>query len=241
MDTNREILNNLIAINFFTIDNFIMEDNEELQKEFKTNCHIELKSTNWEEYKETFYNQRFDKYKNEGLPKDMIIEEELEFVESLPNENKKYKRLKRLYTRYLKALSSQPREEEINSDNSKADLASKVKNNAISDLKKIWLPEPKISVEDFIQKGIEKGLWNDSFEIITAKNSIYATGKTMLASIFIAFKGWAISSNIDSNKVGTVFCDVFNINIKETTKEPYKAFSSGNRKTIAEIKRTFGI
>jgi hypothetical protein len=38
----------------------------------------------------------------------MIIEEELEFVESLPNENKKYKRLKRLYTRYLKALSSQP-------------------------------------------------------------------------------------------------------------------------------------
>ena len=107
---NKEILNNLKAFTFFQI--IVTADHEfegEVSKNKKHwNNDSVLTPENWDHHKATFYNQRFDKYKNEGLPKDMIIEEELEFVESLPNENKKYKRLKRLYTRYLKALSSQP-------------------------------------------------------------------------------------------------------------------------------------
>jgi hypothetical protein len=145
-----------------------------------------------------------------------------------------HKILRTRYKIYLQDEINLPQEknqpQEKNIDNSEK----------IKKLKTIWLAESKISVEDFIQKGIEKGLWNDSFEIILAQNSTYSTGKTMLGSIFIAFKGWAISSNIDPNKVGAVFCNVFNIVIKTTTKEPYKAFSSGNPKVVTEIKRTFG-
>jgi hypothetical protein len=113
--------------------------------------------------------------------------------------------------------------------------------DAIEKLKKVWLADPKITVEDFIQKGIVKGLWNENLNIITARGSLYGTGKTMLGSIFIAFKGWAISNNIDSKKVGIVFCNVFNVDIKKATNEPYKAFSSGNSKTVTEIRRAFGI
>jgi hypothetical protein len=111
----------------------------------------------------------------------------------------------------------------------------------IKKLRTIWLADPKITVEDFIQKGIVKGLWNENLNIITARGSLYGTGKTMLGSIFIAFKGWAISNNIDSKKVGIVFCNVFNVDIKKATNEPYKAFSSGNSKTVTEIRRAFGI
>jgi len=111
----------------------------------------------------------------------------------------------------------------------------------IKKLKTIWLSEPRISVEDFIQKGIEKGLWSANLKILTAKGGLYGTGKTMLGSIFIALKDWAILNNINYNIVGEVFCEVFNIEIKETTKEKYKAFSSGNSKIITQIKRTFQV
>jgi len=92
----------------------------------------------------------------------------------------------------------------------------------IKKLKTIWLSEPRISVEDFIQKGIEKGLWSANLKILTAKGGLYGTGKTMLGSIFIALKDWAILNNINYNIVGEVFCEVFNIEIKETTKENTK-------------------
>jgi len=101
MNTNKEILKNLIANKFFTIDNFIMEYDEELQKEFKMNYRIKLKTENWNEYKETFYNQRFDAYKDEVFTKNQIINFEITETESLPNENKKYIALKENYTRLL--------------------------------------------------------------------------------------------------------------------------------------------
>ena len=101
MNTNKEILKNLIANKFFTIDNFIMEYDEELQKEFKMNYRIKLKTENWNEYKETFYNQRFDAYKDEVFTKNQIINFEITETESLPNENKKYIALKENYTQLL--------------------------------------------------------------------------------------------------------------------------------------------
>lgn len=112
---------------------------------------------------------------------------------------------------------------------------------AIKKLKTIWLAEPKISVEDFIQKGVNKGLWNENLKIITSRGSLYGTGKTLLSSIYFAFKDWAISSNTDYNEVGKAFCEAFNIEIKKATIEKYKAFSSGKPKIITEIKRTFGV
>ena len=101
MNTNKEILKNLIANKFFTIDNFIMEYDEELQKEFKMNYRIKLKTENWNEYKETFYNQRFDAYKDEVFTKNQIINFEITETKRLPSENKKYIALKDNYTRLL--------------------------------------------------------------------------------------------------------------------------------------------
>lgn len=109
------------------------------------------------------------------------------------------------------------------------------------ELNKIWLSEPKISIDDLLTLGIEKGIWNDEYQIITAKGSLYGTGKTMLGSLFIALKGFAVSENIDYKEAGKVFCSFFNIPINEKTKEPYKAFSSGNEKLIRELKRAFNI
>jgi len=109
-------------------------------------------------------------------------------------------------------------------------------------LKSIWLTDPRLSVEDFIQKGNDKGFWNDNFQLtLQRSSSTYGTGKTFLGNIFIAFKDWSIPNHLDYTEGGRIFCEVFNIKIKESTKEPYKAFSSANRKQIAEIKRTFGI
>ena len=109
------------------------------------------------------------------------------------------------------------------------------------ELNKIWLSEPKISVQNLLTLGIKKGIWNDEYQIITAKGSLYGTGKTMLGSLFIALKGFAVSENIDYKEAGKVFCSFFNIPINERTKEPYKAFSSGNEKLIRELKRAFNI
>lgn len=111
----------------------------------------------------------------------------------------------------------------------------------IKKLKGIWLPEAKITVENFIEMGIEKGIWDESLNLIIQKGSLYGTGKAALGSLSIALKGFTISNNTDYKKIGSVLCEVFEIKVNETTKEPYKAFSSGNNKLIPQFKRAFGI
>ena len=131
----------------------------------------------------------------------------------------------------------QPQNEAAIHENIESLYSKKVKQ-----LKQIWLPQPKLNVEEFIQKGIDKGFWNDDFKILLQKNtSTYGSGKTFLGNIFIAFKGWAISNDLDYKIAGEVFCDVFNIKIKQSTFEKYKLFCSGNSKQIAELKRSFDI
>jgi len=86
---------------FFKIDNFITKYNQETKKDQKSYQRIDLKPINWNEYKETFFNQRFDTYKDKGFTKNQIINFELTKVERLPNENEKYIALKDNYTRLL--------------------------------------------------------------------------------------------------------------------------------------------
>jgi len=75
---------------FFSIDNFVVEYHDEIKKEKEANKPIDLKPTNWNKYKEIFYNQRIDKYKSKGFTKELIIGFELNKVKNLPNENEKY-------------------------------------------------------------------------------------------------------------------------------------------------------
>lgn len=110
-----------------------------------------------------------------------------------------------------------------------------------TELSKIWLNEPKITVDNFLKLGIEKGIWNEQNNIITAKGKLYGTGKSLLGNLSIALKGYAISENTDYKEVGKAFCNTFNLPINEKTKEKFKAFSSGNEKQIILLKKAFNI
>lgn len=108
-------------------------------------------------------------------------------------------------------------------------------------LKEIWLPEPKISLEDFLNKGIEIGIWDNDYLIITKRGSLYGTGKIMLGSLSVALKGWAISNHLDHKNIGCAFCEFFNLEFKPNVKNRYKSFEVGNPKYISEFKRAFNI
>jgi hypothetical protein len=101
MNLRNRVNNKLANYNFFQIDNFVMEYYDEIKKEKKTNKPIGLKPINWNEYKETFYNQRINNYKNEGFTKNQIINFEITETKRLPSENKKYIALKDNYTQLL--------------------------------------------------------------------------------------------------------------------------------------------
>lgn len=104
-------------------------------------------------------------------------------------------------------------------------------------LSEIWLAEAKITISEVVQKGIENGLWSKNLELISKKNSDYGSGKTLLASLAIALRGNAISSNSDYKFIGKVFCKTFNITIQENIGDPYKAFAVGKPHLIQNFKR----
>lgn len=116
-----------------------------------------------------------------------------------------------------------------------------VKQDKLLFLEKIWLPDAKISVENLLKLGIDKGIWTEDYIIKVQKGSLYGTGKTLLGSLAIALKGYSISENTDYKMQGKAFCAFFNIPVKKTTNNPYKAFSSGNEKIIRAFKTQFNI
>jgi hypothetical protein len=101
MNLTNRVNNKLANYNFFQVDNFEMEYYDDIKREKKTNKPIGLNPINWNEYKETFYNQRINNYKNEGFTKNQIINFEITETKRLPSENKKYIALKDNYTRLL--------------------------------------------------------------------------------------------------------------------------------------------
>ena len=101
MNLKNRVNNKLANYNFFQVDNFEMEYYDDIKKEKKTNKPIGLNPINWNEYKETFYNQRINNYKNEGFTKNQIINFEITETKRLPSENKKYIALKDNYTQLL--------------------------------------------------------------------------------------------------------------------------------------------
>ena len=101
MNLKNRVNNKLANYNFFQVDNFEMEYYDDIKREKKTNKPICLNPINWNEHKETFYNQRINYYKNEGFTKNQIINFEITETKRLPSENKKYIALKDNYTRLL--------------------------------------------------------------------------------------------------------------------------------------------
>lgn len=108
-------------------------------------------------------------------------------------------------------------------------------------LKKIWLAESKLTIRDFLRKGIDNGIWDENLNLLVKRKSIYGSGKTLLGSLSVALRSYSINSNTDYKVVGNAFCQTFNISIKANTSDPYKSFQTGNGKYIKEIKRAFNI
>lgn len=103
----------------------------------------------------------------------------------------------------------------------------------------VWLNEPKISIEKLMKIGVQNKLWDENRNLLTTRDSLYSSNKSMLASLSIALKGNSIGSEINYNMVGESFCKTFNIEINPQTKDPYKSFSTGNPRVIKEFKRLF--
>ncbi len=108
-------------------------------------------------------------------------------------------------------------------------------------LSQIWLAEPKLSIDDFLQKGIDVGIWNENFDIIVKRGSLYGTGKTLLSNLAHAVRGYCISHQTDYKIIGKAFCEQFKIEISESTNEPYKVFNKENRAIKDQLKRAFSI
>jgi hypothetical protein len=223
----RSILDQISEFIFFQIKvntDFEFEGITHKNAKQKNNDSI-LTPENWEQHKETFFTQRMETYKN-SYTNNERIKLELERIENLPSIKEDYKILKDRYKNFLetkKVLPPQPIKKQK------------------TELYEIWLSNPKITIEDFLQLGIDKGIWNEQYNIITAKGSLYGTGKSLLGNLYIALKGYAINENTDYKLVGKAFCDTFNIKRNEKIKEPYKVFSSGNQKIIKQFKTAFSI
>lgn len=108
-------------------------------------------------------------------------------------------------------------------------------------LESIWLANPKISIQNLIKAGIDSKIWDEKCNLITQRNGLYGSGKRLLGSLSIALKDYSISEDIHYKKIGEVFCKKFNIVIKNETKDPYKAFGTGNSKIIKQFKRWLNV
>jgi hypothetical protein len=91
MISKNKIYKHFANPDFFKIDNFVMKYHDEINKEVEANEPIYLNPFNWDEHKETFYNQRIVSYKDKGYKtEEKKINSEKRKIENLPNENKKY-------------------------------------------------------------------------------------------------------------------------------------------------------
>lgn len=118
----------------------------------------------------------------------------------------------------------------------KNNITHKIIDQKLKPLEDLWLPNAKISLHNLLKIGIERKLWDNNYNIITKRNSLFGSGKSLLSSLSISLKGFAYPDTIDHKTIGSAFCSVFNISINKETKEPFKSFATGNPKYIREFK-----
>lgn len=184
-------------------------------------------------------------YKNNSLNEPDVLKLEILLKErEFVLENDTDSKSKNPKSRYIKVLKRWLKDEKqfiseitpyikkVEQDNAKTSKSA---------LQEIWLAESKLSIEDLLQIGIDAGIWNEQFEIIVKKKSLYGTGKTLLSNLAHALKGYSISEEIDYKVIGKAFCQQFNIAINQSTKEPYKQFNQEKRELKDQLKRVFSI
>lgn len=106
-------------------------------------------------------------------------------------------------------------------------------------LESIWLKNPKITIQEALEKGYNGGIWNESHTIQTKRGSLYGTGKSLLSALYVSLKDNSIKETIDYKVVGEAMCRHFKIEVKPETAEPYKPFQRANPKIVTEFKKLF--
>lgn len=140
----------------------------------------------------------------------------------------------KIFSRYIKAKNELFLLKEYLADKATSGPKQKPESNP---LESIWMKNPSMTINEFLEKGQDLRLWDEEFNLIAKRGGIYGSGKTLLANIFIALKGKAIEEGIDHKKVGSVFCDLFKIEIDSNKGKPLKAFEKGNPNQIQELKK----
>lgn len=108
-------------------------------------------------------------------------------------------------------------------------------------LNSVWKNGSKMSIDEFLIKGYDAGIWDENLILNSKRGAVYGSGKTLIASLSIALKIHSINENVDHKKIGQAFSKAFLININKNTKNPYKLFQSGNTKYISNLKRLFKV
>lgn len=104
----------------------------------------------------------------------------------------------------------------------------------------IWLSSPQVSIDSFLEKGYDLGLWDENNNLMAKRGTVYGSGKALLANIYISLKTHSINENIDHKKVGEVFCNFFKVQIDPIKVNSFKQFQKGaNKKQIEELKKRF--
>ena len=154
---------------------------------------VNHKRLNWIEIAESLsktYSQRLEielkkipEYDEIDFIKNELLQADAELNEPFTNESsviwKRYKKIIENYKTFL-----EERKESIQTTNHNVTLDEKAnqlfKKSLV--LQNIWLPDARLKTKEFLQLGIEKGLWNGNMKIIVQKGerSLYGTGKVML-------------------------------------------------------------
>jgi hypothetical protein len=110
-------------------------------------------------------------------------------------------------------------------------------NSSKKSLESIWRQGPKFSIDKVLEFGIRHSLWNEKFQLIAKKNSLFASGKRLLASLYVFLKeNESIRKDIHYKEAGEILCVFFSVKIGNA-KEPFKQFEAGNTQAIIEFRK----
>lgn len=143
--------------------------------------------------------------------------------------------LRTLQKEYLKMA----KKAESGKETDKKETSESKQESKSNPLESIWMKNPSMTINEFLEKGQDLRLWDKEFNLIAKRNGIYGSKKILLANLYIALKGTSIDENIDHKTIGEVFCRFFKIDNKPETNNPFKQFQSGNETQIRGLKKRF--
>lgn len=98
-------------------------------------------------------------------------------------------------------------------------------------LEPIWMDRPKNQIEYILEKGYDKGIWDEKYQLQTQRGGTYGHGKSFLSNLYHSLIGNSIKNEIHYEKVGKILCDFFKVEIGDAD-DPFASFKKRNEKQI---------